>query len=88
MKYSIEFQYKPAKKSRPTDTVQDEPIEFRAGEAIPIPNVGDSVSYREGGQSVARKVLTRHFSYFGNWCKVYIVVTDISVEEIRTRLKE
>jgi hypothetical protein len=88
MKYSIEFQYKAARKLRPSDQTQDEPIEFHAGETIPIPNVGDSVSYREGGQTVARKVLTRHFSYFGSWCKVNIVVTDISAEELRSRLKD
>lgn len=88
MHYKIEFQYKPVGQARPYDAVQDEEYVFDDGEAFPIPNVGDSVSYLEGGNTVARKVLTRHFSYLGQWCVVNIVATDIADKEMSSRLKE
>jgi hypothetical protein len=88
MKYKVEFQYKSPDSSRPYDEVQDEEILFEHGEAIPIPNIGDSVTYLEGGNTVAYKVLSRHFSYLNNWCVVNIVVTDISSDEMASRLKE
>jgi hypothetical protein len=88
MKYKIEFQYKEPGRSRPFDEVQDEQIVFEKGEAIPVPNVGDSVSYLHGDDMRAFKVMSRHFSYMNNLCVVNIVVTDISDEEMGQRLKE
>ncbi len=88
MKYKIEFQYKSPDRSRPYDEVQDEEIIFEEGEAIPIPDVGDSVSCLYGEEPKAFKVLSRHFSYLQDWCIVNIVVTDISDEEMASRIKE
>jgi len=87
MKYKIEFQYKASGDVRPEDCVQDEELKFEHGEFFPIPNVGDSVEYTSGGETVARKVVSRHFGYLSDWCAVTIVVTDISDEEMATRLK-
>jgi len=67
--------------------VQDEEIKFDGGEFIPIPDVGDSVAYNYGGELREFKVISRHFAYMMNWCAVTIVVTDISDEEMASRLK-
>jgi hypothetical protein len=88
MKYKLEFQYKADGSSRPEDGVQDEQFIFEAGEAIPIPDVGDSVSYLHGEKMMAYEVISRHFSYMSGWCMVNIVVTDISAREMAARLKE
>jgi hypothetical protein len=88
MNYKIEFQYKAVGDARPEDAVQDEEILFEGGEAIPVPNVGDSVSYKYSGTQRAFKVISRHFSYLSNWCVVNIVVTDMPSEEMAARLKE
>lgn len=90
MKYKIEFQYKPQGAARPYDEVQEEHIFSDTGGYIPIPDVGDSVSYGKEGRR-AYKVVSRHFSYVSlveDWCVVNIVVTDISDEEMAARLKE
>ena len=88
MKYSVCFQYLSAGDTRPRDYCQDEDITFDDGSYIPLPSVGDSVSYMEDGKSVARKVLMRHFGYFIGHCAVNIVVTDMPPGEMPTRLKE
>jgi len=88
MKYKIEFQYKPEGHTRPFDEVQEIPLGSETGEYLPVPSVGDTVTYEEGEKAVARKVLTRHFSYVSpDWCCVNIVVTDVPAEEIAGRLK-
>jgi len=87
VKYKIEFQYKAPDSSRPEDVVQDEEIKFDGGEFIPIPDVGDSVAYNYGSELREFKVISRHFVYMLNWCAVTIVVTDISDEEMASRLK-
>lgn len=87
MKYKIEFQYKAPGSSRPEDAVQDEEIKFDGGQFIPIPSIGDSVAYNSGGQHTAFKVISRHFAYLSDWCAVTIVVTDISNDEMASRLK-
>lgn len=86
MKFKIEFQYKPAGSSRPEDAVQDNELIFKMGEFIPIPNVGDSVMYKYGGSEKDFKVVSRHFWYLDTWAGVNIVVTDISDDEMATRL--
>jgi hypothetical protein len=85
--YKVEFQYKAPGSSRPEDVIQDEEIKFDTGQFLPLPNVGDSVAYNYGGQHRAFKVISRHFAYLSNWCIVTIIVTDISDEEMASRLK-
>jgi len=86
--FKIEFQYKHEGAVRPEDVVQDDPIRFESGEFCPLPAVGDTVTYAYGGQSVARKVLTRHFAFLNDWCCVNLVVTDVPSGEMSARLKE
>jgi hypothetical protein len=88
MKVKVEFQYKNEDSERPEDCVQDDEFFTESGEFIPIPDVGDSVSYRYGGKGVACKVVSRHFSYVSGWCIVNIVVTDMKPGEMAARLKE
>lgn len=88
MKYSLNFRYLPSREARPLDHCQDDQITFDNREFAPIPNVGDSVSYMEDGKSVARKVLTRHFSFFDGHYAVNIVVSDIEPIEMSVRLKD
>lgn len=88
MKFKIEFQYKSPEDARPEDCVQDDELLAENAEFFPIPDVGDTVSYRYGGRGVARKVVSRHFSYVSGWCVVNIVVTDTEPGEMAARLKE
>ncbi len=89
MKYSIGFQYKGEHDLRPMDyALNDEEILAPDGKIIPIPNVGDSVTLTTGGKVGCYKVITRHFSYYGNDCYINIVVTDIPDNEMAARLKE
>jgi hypothetical protein len=78
MKWKIEFQYKPKGSPRPHDEIQEDPLEFD-GQFCPLPDVGDTVTYMEGDKNVARKVLTRHFSFShpDSLVWVNIVVTDV-----------
>lgn len=83
MRYKIEFQYREPGSPYPEDHVQDENIVFGiGGETIPIPDVGDSVSYLYKGTEKNFKVLSRHFSYSGEWCHVNIGVGAKLNEEI------
>lgn len=88
MKYKIEYQFTSPDSLRPYDEVQDEEIVFENGQFIPIPSVGDSVSYLHGEKMMAYRVVSRHFAYVTGWCMVNIVVTDISGDEMSARLKE
>ena len=80
MTISIQYQYQPDEHSRPIDASDhNDPIQMEEGEYMPIPNVGDTVTYEsyeydyddrhrlieDSGReiTVARKVKTRHFSY-------------------------
>lgn len=80
MTISIQFQYQPDENRRPIDAMDhNEPIEIEQGEYMPVPDVGDTVTYEsyeydyddkdlaklDTGReiTVARKVRTRHFSY-------------------------
>jgi hypothetical protein len=82
MKISIEYQYLPKDHARPIDgSEHNDPIGGEDGEFMPIPDVGDTVSYESfeydydstgkaildsgRNKTVCRKVLTRHFSYSG-----------------------
>lgn len=90
MKYTVQFQYKDPESARPEDCSQDEENEIviEDGSFTPLPNVGDSVSYKYGGRVKAFMVLSRHFDYQSpNWCIINIVVTDISDDEINARIK-
>jgi hypothetical protein len=82
----------------------NDPIEAKDGEQFAIPDVGDTVSYdsyeydyKPGGElieasgrvvRVARKVKTRHFSYYPDAVYINIVVTDVPQSEMALRLKE
>jgi len=105
MKVSIQFQYQPDETRRPIDGAEhNEEIETEGNEFMPIPNVGDTVSYQSyeydyddkhriidgSGRDivVARKVKTRHFSYSAAHIGVNIVVTDVPKGEMAMRLKE
>ena len=88
MKYKIEFHYKPKNSPRPTDFVQDVPIESDEGYFVPTPSVGDSVVIDLEGKAKAYKVLTRHFYYTRDFCTVNLAVTDLSPKELAGRTKE
>lgn len=105
MAISIQFQYMPDENRRPIDGADHiEPIEVEAGQFLPIPEVGDTVSYEsyeydyddkhnlieDSGREimVARKVRTRHFSYGPTGVHVNIVVVDVPKGEMPMRLKE
>ncbi len=48
-----------------------EDIKIEHGEFYPIPPipvVGDSVEYQQGGGTVTGKVISRHFAYLSNQC--------------------
>ena len=89
MKWTIQFQYKPEGSSRPYDEVQDDPLEFDHEHFCPLPGVGDTVDYQDDDKIVARKVISRHFSFShpgSAW--VNLVVTDVSLEEMAARVNE
>ena len=96
MVYKIRFQYKPQGQLTPYDTSQDQELIFKNGEFVPIPYIGDSVSYSFDNERKPFKVLSRHFSYLsdisepggGELCLINIVVTDISQEEMAARRKK
>jgi len=104
MKVSIQFQYMYDETRRPDDGAdQNDPIELE-NSFLPIPRVGDTVSYEsyeydydkdhklvEGSgreMMVARKVKTVHYSYSEDRVFVNIVVTDVPPGEMSKRLKE
>lgn len=87
MNYAVKFQYLPPGGVWPRDHIQDETITVEDGAYIPLPSVGDSAAYLERGKVVSRKVLTRHFVFVGDHLSVNIVVTDISQEEMASRLR-
>jgi hypothetical protein len=83
MTYKIKFQYKPESHLKPYNTSQDQELIFKNGEFIPIPNVGDSVSYSFDNEPKTFKVLNRHFSYRldpngEDLCLIDIIVADFS----------
>jgi len=82
MEWKIISQYMPKGRTRPRNAMQDDELQFPLG----LPNVGDTVDYKEDGQIVTRKVLTRHFSATGPY--VNIVVTDLEPDEMAARIKE
>ena len=89
MQWSLEFHYKSPGSARPEDVVQDQQLVFENEGRIPIPNVGDSVSYLYNDKMVSRKVLTRHFGFYGpGCCVIVVVVTDMTPEEASSRVKE
>lgn len=88
MPWKIEFQYKPPSRERPLDGIQQTRLEFPTGQFFPIPAVGDTVYIDVNDQPADYKVVTRHFSYLGEWCVINIVVTDVSHGEMSARLKQ
>lgn len=105
MKVSVQFQYMPDETCRPLDgSDHNEPIEAEAGQPLPIPDVGDTVSYDSyeydydssgeliegsgGVVRVARKVKTRHYNYGEHGIWINIVVVDVPDGEMPMRLKQ
>jgi hypothetical protein len=95
----------PDENRRPIDrSDHNEPIEAEDGQLLPVPDVGDTVSYdsykydyepsgkliQESGRvvRVARKIKTRHYSYFESGISINIVVVDVLEGEMPMRLKE
>jgi hypothetical protein len=97
---SIEFHYKPEGAMRPYDETENtDTLYWQSGSFLPIPNVGDSVSFDSWKQTgpgdtdgedyvVIRKVISRHFFVHQSHVNVYFVVTDISAKELGARIKE
>ncbi len=95
----FEFHYRPQDAARPRDEMENtDRLEWAAG-GVPIPNVGDTVSYdswehtgsgpTEGRDIVvARKIVSRHFYVHRDHIVVYFVVSDATGAEMRERLKE
>ena len=63
MNYKIEFQYKKPDSPVPEARVQDAEIRFDSSQFLLLPDVGDTVTYAYDQHPVARKVITRHFSF-------------------------
>ncbi len=74
MKYRIRFRYKEPGTEYPDKYVQTLELIGEEGEFIPLPRVGDTVSYLEGNQIRAFKVINRHFSYLNDQCVVSIIL--------------
>jgi hypothetical protein len=55
-----------------------------------VPNVGDSVTLMLTKENTvdAYKVMSRHFSYSGDWCGINIVMTNLPDDEYAARTKE
>jgi hypothetical protein len=93
MKFIVEFQYKAPGATRPETRVQIDEVAFEGSESVPIPLVGDAVIYEYQGQMRPFKVKSRVFAYGNNSarpstkvCSVLIVVTDITDEEMDSRM--
>lgn len=96
----VEFHYKPQGAARPHDECENtDHLEWAPGSFVALPAVGDSVTYNSwehtgpevtDGKDVVvfRKVVSRHFTVHEDHIHVYLVVSDVSVEEMRSRLKE
>jgi hypothetical protein len=79
-------------------------IDAEDGQLLHVPDIGDTVSYQsykydytpegrligDSGRAirVARKVKTRHYSYFDDFVAINIVVVDVPDGEMGLRLKE
>ena len=90
MKYSLQYQYKAPDDQRPQDYVQQDVLTLNAGDAVVIPNVGDSVTLMltRPNKVDCYKVVSRDFSYVGDWCSINIVVTDLDINDSLARRKE
>lgn len=90
MKHSVQFFYRPSDSPRPNHIVQDEPFESDA--AIPIPRVGDTVSYKYDGRDIFKKVETIHNQYYiyEGETKIVTLITviDVSDDEMSSRLSK
>jgi hypothetical protein len=73
MTYNVIFRYKEHGKV-PEERTQDDPLVLGEGESALIPQTGDHVTYKYGGQATGFEVLSRHFTYFDHRCTVNIEV--------------
>ena len=90
MKYSLQYQYKGPGDQRPQDYGQQDDLTISPGDPVIIPNVGDSLTLMLARENKvdAYKVVSRHFSYSGDYCCINIVVTDLDMKECAARIKE
>ena len=81
MKCKIEFQYRPRKRTRPDDYVQ----EIKIDPTLLVPCIGDHVDFDEQGWEGTYVVENRLFSYVRTsgepWLVINIVVTDSDTPE-------
>lgn len=94
------FHLKPAGAVRANDERENtEFLEWGQGGMVPIPDVGDTVSYTSwkatgpgpghGEESiVVRKIESRHFYVHQDRITIYFVVTDVADDELRAPPKE
>lgn len=87
MTYSVVFQFREPGQF-PEERPQDEPIVLEKGESVPIPNVGDQVTYLYAGRPTAFRVVSRHFAYSGGTCTIKIEVASASAKQKALNLKE
>ncbi len=90
----FEFHYKPQDGTRPRGELENtDRLEWAAG-GVPIPTVGDTVSYDSWEHTgpgptdgrdivVARRILSRHFYVHKDHICVYFVVSDAIGAEMR-----
>jgi hypothetical protein len=105
MKVSIQFQYMPDETRRPLyASDHNDPFVAEDGQFLPVPDVGDTVSYEsyqfdydssgkvieDSGRvvMVVRKVRTRHFTFNKHGVWINIVVVDVPKGEMAMRLKD
>ena len=84
MRYSLTYQYIGPGDARPEDYQQQDDLTINPGEPFVIPNVGDGVTLMltKADTVGAYKVVSRLFSYAGDWCGINIVVTDMTEDEM------
>ncbi|MGH9712639.1 MAG: hypothetical protein ACRD5M_04990 [Candidatus Acidiferrales bacterium] len=87
MKYSVYIRIKEPEDEYPHREYQDNQISSDRGDFIPLPIVGDSISFVCGGETKYAKVLTRHFDYIDILCRVDLVVAEIPDEEVNARTR-
>ena len=105
MKVSIQFQYMPDETRRPLyASDHNDPFVVEDGGFLPVPDVGDTVSYEsyqfdydasgkvieDSGRVVvvSRKVRTRHFTFNKHGVWINIVVVDVPKGEMSMRIKD
>lgn len=88
MKYYVEYQFRPAGRSRPLDDGEVAGIEFESsGGSALLPNVGDYVSVdnsMDGGKrvSISGRVVSRFFRYLRTHTDDLVCAVNIVLDEV------